>query len=147
MQNYALFRFLQLLPTLFFKNFARKFINGCVSGMFYGRFCGRRKRILRQVLNILLRACRCARVWFVRKRAGKVKIPAGWSGKDFRKDGILYRMTQKKSGNTSRGREKMFVRTENPFRKMRIFPLKSPGRSTKMMKTGRKISFSGREKT
>ena len=54
-------------PHFFFKIFARKFINGCVSGMFYGRFSERRKRILRQVLNILLRACRCARVWFVQK--------------------------------------------------------------------------------
>ena len=34
----------------------------------------------------------------------------------------------------------MFVRTENSFRKMWIFPLKSPERSAKMMKTGRKIS-------
>ena len=108
--------------------------------MFYDIFCGRRKRKPRRVLNILLRACRCARVWTVRKRAGKVKIPAGWSGKYLWKDGILYRMTRKKSGNTPRGREKMFVRTENSFRKMRIFPLKNPGKSTKMMKTGRKIS-------
>ena len=46
--------------------------------MFYGRFCGRRKRKTGGVLNILLRACRCARVWTVRKRAGKVKkYPAG----------------------------------------------------------------------
>ena len=64
--------------------------------MFYGRFCGRRKRMLNQVLNILLRACGCARVWFVQKRPGKVKIPAGWSGKYLWKDGILYRMTRKK---------------------------------------------------
>ena len=81
------------------------------------------------------------------KKSGKVKIPAGWSGKDFRKDGILYRMTRKKSGNTSRGREKMFVRTENSFRKMWIFLPENSKRSAKMMKTGRKISFPGREKT
>lgn len=37
--------------------------------------------------------------------------------KIFWKDGILYRMTRKKSGNTPRGREKIFVRTENSFRK------------------------------
>lgn len=67
--------------------------------------------------------------------------------KIFWKDGILYRMTRKKSGNTPRGREKIFVRTENSFRKMRIFPLKSPGKSAKMMKTGRKISFPARGKT
>ena len=115
--------------------------------MFYGRFCGIRKRKPGGVLNILLRACRCARVWFVRKRSGTVKIPAGWSGKYLWKDGILYRMTRKKSENTPRGREKMFVRTENSFRKMWIFPLKSPGKNTKMMKTGRKISFPAREKT
>ena len=88
-----------------------------------------------------------ARVWFVQKWAGKVKIPAGWSEKYLWKDGILYRMTRKKSENTPREKEKMFVRTENSFRKMRIFPLKSPGKSTKMMKTGRKISFPAREKT
>ena len=108
--------------------------------MFYGIFSGIRKRKPGGVLNILLRACRCARVWFVQKRSGKVKIPAGWSGKDFRKDGILYRMTRKKSGNTPRGREKMFVRTENSFRKMRIFPLKKFRRSAKNIETGRKIS-------
>ena len=95
MQNYALFRFLQLLRTLFFKLFARKFIKCCVSGMFYGRFSGRRKRKPGRVLNILLRACRCARVWAVWKRAGKVKIPAGWDEKYLWKDGILYRMTRK----------------------------------------------------
>ena len=66
-QNYALFRFLQLLQTLFFKIFARKFINHCGSGMFYGMFCGRRKGNFRRILHILLRACECARVGFVRK--------------------------------------------------------------------------------
>ena len=64
--------------------------------MFYDRFSGRRKRKPGGVLNILLRACRCASVWTVRKRAGKVKIPAGWSEKYLWKDGILYRMTRKK---------------------------------------------------
>ena len=64
--------------------------------MFYGRFSGMRKRKPGGVLNILLRACRCARVWFVQKRSGKVKIPAGWSEKYLWKDGILYRMTRKK---------------------------------------------------
>ena len=54
---------------------------------------------------------------------------------------------EKKSENTPRGMEKMFVRAENSFQKMWIFPLKSPGKSTKMMKTGRKISFPAREKT
>ena len=147
MQNYALFRFLQLLRTLFFNLFARKFINSCVSGMFYGRFSGMRERKPGGVLNILSRACRCARVWTVWKKAGKVKIPAGWSEKYLWKDGILYRMTRKKSENTPRGMEKMFVRAENSFQKMWIFPLKSPGKSTKMMKTGRKISFPAREKT
>ena len=115
--------------------------------MFYGRFSGMRERKPGGVLNILSRACRCARVWTVWKKAGKVKIPAGWSEKYLWKDGILYRMTRKKSENTPREKEKMFVRTENSFRKMRIFPLKSPGKSTKMMKTGRKISFPAREKT
>ena len=64
--------------------------------MFYGRFYERRKRKPGGVLNILLRACRCARVWTVWKKAGKVKIPAGWSEKYLWKDGILYRMTRKK---------------------------------------------------
>ena len=96
--------------------------------------------MLKQVLNILLRACRCARVWTVRKRAGKVKIPAGWDEKYLWKDGILYRMTRKKSENTPREKEKMFVRTENSFRKMRIFPLKIFRRSAKNIETGRKIS-------
>ena len=76
-QNYALFRFLQLLQTLFFKIFARKFINHCGSGMFYGMFCGRRKGNFRRILHILLRACECARVGFVRKihtEAGKQEI-------------------------------------------------------------------------
>ena len=57
--------------------------------MFYGRFSGRRKRKPGGVLNILLRACRCARVWLVQKRAGKVKkypesmkIIAGWKEKN-----------------------------------------------------------------
>ena len=63
--------------------------------MFYGRFSGIRKRKPGGVLNILLRACRCARVWAVWKRAGKVKIPAGWDEKYLWKDGILYRMTRK----------------------------------------------------
>ena len=49
--------------------------------MFYGRFSGMRERKPGGVLNILLRACRCARVWTVRKRSGKVKIPAGWDEK------------------------------------------------------------------
>ena len=49
--------------------------------MFYGRFSGIREREPGGVLNILLRACRCARVWFVRKRSGTVKIPAGWDEK------------------------------------------------------------------
>ena len=108
--------------------------------MFYGIFSGIRKRKPGGVLNILLRACRCARVWTVRKRAGKVKIPAGWSEKYLWKDGILYRMTRKKSGNTPQGREKMYVRTENSFRKIRIFPLKKFRRSAKNIETGRKIS-------
>ncbi len=64
--------------------------------MFYGRFSGIREREPGGVLNILLRACRCARVWFVRKRSGTVKIPAGWNEKYLWKDGILYRMTRKK---------------------------------------------------
>ena len=64
--------------------------------MFYDIFFGMRERKPGGVLNILLRACRCARVWTVRKRAGTVKIPAGWSGKYLWKDGILYRMTRKK---------------------------------------------------
>ena len=115
--------------------------------MFYGRVSGIRERKPGVVLNILLRACRCARVWTVWKKAGKVKIPAGWDEKYLWKDGILYRMTRKKSENTPRGMEKMFVRAENSFQKMWIFPLKSPGKSTKMMKTGRKISFPAREKT
>ena len=115
--------------------------------MFYGRFSGMRERKPGGVLNILLRACRCARVWTVQKWAGKVKIPAGWSEKYLWKDGILYRMTRKKSENTPREKEKMFVRTENSFRKMWIFPLKSPGKSTKMMKTGRKISQFPTKKT
>ena len=63
--------------------------------MFYDRFSGMRERKPGGVLNILLRACRCALVWAVRKKAGKVKIPAGWSGKYLWKDGILYRMTRK----------------------------------------------------
>ena len=53
---------------------------------------------------------------------------------------------EKKSGNTPRGREKMFVRTENSCRKMRIFLPENSKRSAKMMKTGRKISFPAREK-
>jgi len=76
-------------------------------------------------------------VW---KKAGKVKIPAGWSEKYLWKDGILYRMTRKKSENTPREKEKMFVRTENSFRKIRIFPLKKFRRSAKNIETGRKIS-------
>ena len=45
--------------------------------MFYGMSCGRRKRNVRRLLHILLRACECARVWFVRKihtEAGKQEI-------------------------------------------------------------------------
>ena len=68
-------------PHFFFKIFARKFINRCVSGMFYDIFFGMRERKPGGVLNILLRACRCARVWTVWKKAGKVKIPAGWDEK------------------------------------------------------------------
>ena len=49
--------------------------------MFYGRFSGIREREPGGVLNILLRACRCARVWTVQKKSGKVKIPAGWDEK------------------------------------------------------------------
>ena len=49
--------------------------------MFYGIFSGIRKRKPGGVLNILLRACRCARVWTVQKKSGKVKIPAGWDEK------------------------------------------------------------------
>ena len=108
--------------------------------MFYGRFSGMRERKPGGVLNILSRACRCARVWTVWKKAGKVKIPAGWSEKYLWKDGILYRMTRKKSENTPREKEKMFVRTENSFRKIRIFPLKKFRRSAKNIETGRKIS-------
>ena len=81
--------------------------------MFYDRFSGMRERKPGGVLNILLRACRCARVWAVRKKAGKVKIPAGWSGKYLWKDGILYRMTRKKSGNTPREKEKWIIRKGN----------------------------------
>ena len=66
--------------------------------------------------------------------------------KIFWKDGILYRMTRKKSENTPQGREKMYVRTENSFRKMWIFLPENSKRSAKMMKTGRKISFPAREK-
>ena len=115
--------------------------------MFYGRFSGIREREPGGVLNILLRACRCARVWFVRKRSGTVKIPAGWDEKYSGRMEFFIGWHEKKSGNTPRGREKIFVRTENSFRKMRIFPLKSPGKSAKMMKTGRKISFPARGKT
>ena len=115
--------------------------------MFYGRFSGIREREPGGVLNILLRACRCARVWFVRKRSGTVKIPAGWDEKYSGRMVFFIGWHEKKSGNTPRGREKIFVRTENSFRKMRIFPLKSPGKSAKMMKTGRKISFPARGKT
>ena len=115
--------------------------------MFYGRFCGIRKRKPGGVLNILLRACRCARIWTVQKKSGKVKIPAGWDEKYSGRMEFFIGWHEKKSGNTPRGREKIFVRTENSFRKMRIFPLKSPGKSAKMMKTGRKISFPARGKT
>ena len=108
--------------------------------MFYGRFSGIREREPGGVLNILLRACRCARVWFVRKRSGTVKIPAGWSGKYLWKDGILYRMTRKKSGNTPRGREKWIIRKGNSCWKKRIFLLKKFRRSAKNIETGRKIS-------
>ena len=115
--------------------------------MFYGRFSGIREREPGGVLNILLRACRCARVWTVQKKSGKVKIPAGWDEKYSGRMEFFIGWHEKKSGNTPRGREKIFVRTENSFRKMRIFPLKSPGKSAKMMKTGRKISFPARGKT
>ena len=56
--------------------------------MFYGRFCGIRERKPGGVLNILLRACRCARVWFVRKmirkgenscRMGRKILLEGWN--------------------------------------------------------------------
>ena len=76
----------------------------------------------------------------MQKKSGKVKIPAGWSEKYLWKDGILYRMTRKKSENTPREKEKMFVRTENSFREIRIFPLKKFRRSAKNIETGRKIS-------
>ena len=114
--------------------------------MFYGRFSGIREREPGGVLNILLRACRCARVWFVRKRSGTVKIPAGWSGKYLWKDGILYRMTRKKSGNTPRGREKWIIRKGNSCWKKRIFLLKKFRRSAKNIETGRKISQFPHEK-
>ena len=45
--------------------------------MFYGMSCGRRKRNVRRLLHILLRACECARVWSVQKvrtEAGKQEI-------------------------------------------------------------------------
>jgi len=52
-------------------------------------------------------------------------------------------------GRTKKPRkgEKISGRTENSFRKKRIFLPESPEKSTKMMKTGRKISFPAREKT
>ena len=114
--------------------------------MFYGRFSGIREREPGGVLNILLRACRCARVWTVQKKSGKVKIPAGWSGKYLWKDGILYRMTRKKSGNTPRGREKWIIRKGNSCWKKRIFLLKKFRRSAKNIETGRKISQFPHEK-
>ena len=45
--------------------------------MFYGMFCGRRKREPERLLNILLRACECARVGSmqkVRTKAGKQEV-------------------------------------------------------------------------
>ena len=100
----------------------------------------------REGYSILLCVRRFARVWFVQKWAGKVKIPAGWDEKYSGRMVFFIGWHEKKSGNTPRGREKIFVRTENSFRKMRIFPLKSPGKSAKMMKTGRKISQFPHEK-
>ena len=107
--------------------------------MFYGRFSGIRKR-KPGGYSIYYYARTGARAWTVQKKSGKVKIPAGWDEKYLWKDGILYRMTRKKSENTPRGMEKMFVRAENSFRKMRIFPLKKFRRSAKNIETGRKIS-------
>ena len=100
----------------------------------------------REGYSILLRVRRFARVWFVQKWAGKVKIPAGWSGKYLWKDGILYRMTRKKSGNTPRGREKWIIRKGNSCWKKRIFLLKKFRRSAKNIETGRKISQFPHEK-
>ena len=80
--------------------------------MFYGRFCGMRKRKLGGVLNILLRAqvrARLVRAKMSRKGENSCRM----GRKIFWKDGILYRMTRKKSGNTPRGREKWIIRKGN----------------------------------
>ncbi len=80
--------------------------------MFYGRFCGMRKRKPGGVLNILLRAQVRSRLVRAKKiRNGENSCRMG--RKIFWKDGILYRMTRKKSGNTPRGREKWIIRKGN----------------------------------
>jgi hypothetical protein len=104
--------------------------------MFYGMSCGRRKRKPERVLNILLRACECARVWSVQKvrtEAGKQEI---FHKRERQKKGKSAGMAGKNTANSIHKTQKIPEKNRDDGEKTRQEPAQN--RQKKMLREPKK---------